>query len=68
MFPTTYARTAPFSEPVSVSDKHTKPARSPSVGGIPSGQLDFQGLKFAILEVFPAGCLGPNLATLLLKL
>ena len=36
------------------------PARSPSVGGIPSRATGLPGAMFATLGVSPAGCLGPN--------
>ena len=36
------------------------PARSPSVGGIPSRAIGLPGIMSATLGVSPAGCLGPN--------
>ena len=60
MFPTTCATAAFLSEPTSVDDRHTMPARSPSVGGIPSRAIGLPGIMFAALGVSPAGRLGPN--------
>ena len=60
MFPTTCARTASLSEPARVGDRHTMPARSSSVGGIPSRAIGLPGIMFAILGVSPEGRLGPN--------
>ena len=60
MFPTTCATTASFSEPARAGDRHTMPARSPSVGGIPSRAFGLPGIMFATLGVSPAGRLGPN--------
>ena len=68
MFPTTCARTASLSEPARVGDRHTMPARSSSVGGIPSRAIGLPGIMFAILGVSPEGRLGPNPYHLLLKL
>ena len=59
MFPTTCATTASLSEPAKVGDRHTVPARSPSVG-IPSKTIWLPGIKFATLGVSSAGRLGPN--------
>ena len=36
------------------------PARSPSVGGIPSKAIGLPGIMFATLGVSPTGRLGPN--------
>ena len=44
--------------PFRVGNKHTMPARNPSVG-IPSKAVGFPGIMFATL-VSPAGGLGPN--------
>ena len=55
------ATIAPLSEPARAGDRHTMPARSPSVGGIPSKASGLPGIMFATLEVSSAECLGPNL-------
>ena len=60
MFPTKCATTTSLSEPATVGDRHTMPARSPSVGGIPSRAIGLQGIMFATLGVSPAGSLGPD--------
>ena len=61
--------TAPLSGPAGVGDRHTIPARSPSVGGIPSRAIGLPGTMFITLGVSPAGCLVPNpYPNLLLKL
>ena len=60
MFPTTCATIASPSEPARVGDRHTMPARSPSVGGIPSRADGLPGIMFATLGVSLAGRLGPN--------
>ena len=60
MFPTTCATTASLSEPTRAGDRHTMPARSPSVGGIPSRAIGLPGIMFATLGVSPAGRLGLN--------
>ena len=52
--------TAPLSGPAGVGDRHTIPARSPSVGGIPSRAIGLPGIMFATLGVSSAGSLGPN--------
>ena len=59
MFPTTCATSASLSEPTRAGDRHTMPARSPSVG-IPSKTIGLPGIMFATLGVSPAGRLGPN--------
>ena len=59
MFPTTCATIASLSEPARVGDRHTMPARSPSVG-IPSKAIGLPGIMFVTLGVSPAGHLGPN--------
>ena len=59
MFPTTCATTAYLSEPTRAGDRHTMPASSPSVGGIPSRAIEVLAM-FATLGVSPAGCLGRN--------
>ena len=60
MFPITCATTASLSGPTRAGDRHTVPARSPSVGGIPSRAIGLPGIMFATLEVSPAGHLGPK--------
>ena len=60
MFPTTSATTAFLSEPARAGDRHTMPARSPFVGGIPSREIGLPGIMFATLGVSSAGSLGPN--------
>ena len=59
MFRTTYARTASLSEPARVGDRHTVPARNPSVG-IPSKATGLPGIMFATLGVNSAAHLDPN--------
>ena len=49
-----------LSEPTRSGDRHTMPARTPSVGGIPSRAIGLLGVMFATLGVSPAGLLGPN--------
>ena len=61
MFPATCATTKSLREPTKVSDSHTMPARSPSVGGIPSRAIGLPGIMFATLGVIPSGHLSPNL-------
>ena len=56
MFPIT---SASLSEPARAGDRHTVPARNPSVG-IPSEATGLPGIMFATLGVSPAGRLGPN--------
>ena len=68
MFPTACSTTASLSEHSRVGDRHTMPARSPSVGGIPSRTIGLPGIMFATLGVSPAGHLGPNFTAHLLKL
>ena len=60
MFPTACSTTASLSEHSRVGDRHTMPARSPSVGGIPSRTTGLPGIMFATLGVSPAGRLGSN--------
>ena len=60
MFPTVCATSTSLSKPDRAGDTHTVPARSPSVGGIPSKASGLPGIMFATLGVSPAGCLGPN--------
>ena len=60
MFPTTRATTASLNGPARVGDGHTMPARSPSVGGIPSRAIGLPGIMFASLGVSPSGHLDPN--------
>ena len=59
MFPTTCTTSASLSEPARVGNRHTVPARSPSIG-IPSRAIGLPGIMFAALGVGPAGHLGPN--------
>ena len=59
MFPTTSVITVPLSGPAWVGDRHTMPARSPSVG-IPSRAPGLPGIMFATLGVSPACSLVPN--------
>ena len=59
MFPTCVT-TVPLSGPARVGDRHTIPARSPSVGGLPSRAIGLPGTMFITLGVSPAGCVGPN--------
>ena len=59
MFPTTCATIASLSEPARVGDRHTMPARSPSVG-IPSNVIGLPGIMFVTLGVSPAGHFSPN--------
>ena len=47
-------------QPPRASDRHTIPARSPSVDGIPSRAIRFPRIMFATLGVSPAGRLGSN--------
>ena len=60
MFPIICATTASLSGPTRAGDRHTVPARSPSVGGIPSRAVGLPGIMFATLGFSPAGHLGPN--------
>ena len=60
MFPTTCATTVFPSGPARVGDRHTMPARSPSVGGIRLRAIGLPGTMFATLGVSTAGHLGPN--------
>ena len=60
MFPTTCASTVSLSEPARVGDRNTMPARSQSVGGIPSRATGLSGTMFATLGVSSEGYLGPN--------
>ena len=66
-FPTCATR-ASLNEPARVGDRHTMPARGPSVGGIPSRAVGLPGIMFATLGVSPGGCWVQTLSTLLLKL
>ena len=43
-----------------MGDRHTMPARSPSVGGIPSMAIGLPGTMFVTLGVSPVGHLDPN--------
>ena len=60
MVPATCATTVSLSGPTRVGDRHTMPARSPSVGGIPSRAVGLPKIMFATLEVSLAVSLGPN--------
>ena len=60
MFPTTRATTASLSESNKAGDRHTMPARSPSVGGIPSRAIGLTDVMFATLGVSSACHSGPN--------
>ena len=60
MFPTTCATTVFLSGPARVCDRHTMPARSPSVGGIHLRATGLPGTMFATLGVSPVGRLDPN--------
>ena len=60
MFLTTCATIASLSEYPRVGDRHTMPARSPSVGGILSRAIWLLAIMFTTLGVSPAGPLGPN--------
>ena len=66
MFPTT-PQQQHLSGPARAVDRHTMPARSPSVG-IPSGAIGLLRIVFATLGVSHAGHLAQSLATFLLKL
>ena len=59
MFPTTSATKPSLSEHAKAGDRHTMPARSPTVG-IPSKAIGLPGIMFATLGVSPAGRWGPN--------
>ena len=67
MFPTTCITTS-LSEPARAGDRHTMPARSPSVGDIHLRAIGLLGTMFATLGVSSEGYLGPNPYHLLLKL
>ena len=56
----TCATTASLSEHARAGDRHTMPAGSPPVGGIPSRAVGLPGIMFATLGVSPEGHLGPN--------
>ena len=58
-FPATCATMASLSEPAKVGDRHTVPARSPSIG-IPSKAIGLPGIMLATLGISLAGHLGPN--------
>ena len=60
MFPTTCATTVLLSGPARVGDRHTMPARSPSIGGIPSRAIGLPEIMFVTLGVNPADHLDPN--------
>ena len=59
MFPAIYASSASFSEPTRVGDRHTVPARSPSVD-ILSKAIGLPWIMFDTLGISLAGHLGPN--------
>ena len=50
----------PLSGPTRADDRHTMPARSPPVCGIPSRAIGLPGIMFATLGVSPESHLGPN--------
>ena len=60
MFLTTCATIASLSEYPRAGDRHTMPARSPSVGGILSRAIWLLAIMFTTLGVSSAGPLGPN--------
>ena len=60
MIPATCATIAFLSEPTRTGDRHTMPARSPSVDGISSRAIGLPGIMFATLGVSLTGLLGPN--------
>ena len=68
MFTTTCVSTALLSEPARTGDRHTMPARSPSVGGIHQGQLGFQRQCLPLWELALQAICTQTLATLPLKL
>ena len=68
MFPTTCVTTPSLSEPARVRGRHCVPARSPSVGGIPSRAIGLPGTMFVTLGFNPVGLLGLNVSTLFQKL
>ena len=59
MFPKTRAKITSLSEHAKAGDRHTMPARSPSLGN-PSKAIGLPGIMFATLGVSPAGHLGLN--------
>ena len=59
MFPTTCATTVSLSGSARAGDRHTMPARSPSVG-ILSKAFGLLGIMFATLGAKPVGHLGPK--------
>ena len=65
-FPTCATR-ASLNEPARVGDRHTMPARGPSVGGIPSRAVGLLGIMLATLGV-PQAVWAQTVDTLLLKL
>ena len=60
MFPKTWAKTTSLSEHAKAGDRHTMPAKHPSVGGISSRAIGLPWIMFATLGFSPAGHLGPN--------
>ena len=68
MFPTTYATIAPLRGCTRAGGRYTMPARSSSVGGIPSRATALPGTMFATLGVSPVGHWAQTLTTRLLKL
>ena len=68
MFPKTCATTALLSAPARVGSRHTMPAKSPSVGGIPLRAIGLPGTMFATLGVSLRAIWAQTLTTLLLKL
>ena len=67
MFPTTCATTASLREPARAGDRHTMPARNPSVG-IPSRAIAFPGQSLPLRELALQAVWAQTLTTLLLKL
>ena len=59
VFPTTCAAPASLSEPSRAGERHTVPARSPSVS-LPSKATGLPGIMFATLGVKPCRLFGPN--------
>ena len=60
MFPGTCATSASLRGPTRAGDRHTMPARSPSIGCIISRAVGLPGIMFATLGVSPTDRLGPN--------
>ena len=62
------ATTASLSESTRADDRHSMPARTPYIGGIPSRAIQLPGIMFATLGVSPVGHLGQNPCHPFLKL